>query len=605
MGVARVYQVGSVYNGVELAQIDFEQTTDTMYLAHLDHPPAKLVREGHTLWEFINVVFGPALAPPTDCLAVATTPNIDDENDGENYFPQPARYCITTIDENGLESRASNIASATNDLTLKRNYNTITFSAPATGGDRYKVYKAENSQFFGYIGTTESLTFRDDNIGPALDQAPPEGFNPFGETASDYPSTVTLFEQRSMWARTRNIPNGVWGSRSAELENMDRSQPLRENDSLSFTIAAGKVNSINQLVSTTGLLALSSDSIFTVDGDGQGGILVGNSPPSPKRQVGRGTSRIPAIVVDNVVFYIPSVGSTVRTIFYSFDVDGQKSNDVSIFSPHFFEGMSIVSWCYAQEPRSLIWAVRSDGALLCFTWEQEQNVWGWTQCDTDGRYLDCISISENGEDRVYFIVERQVQGVTRRFIERMAPHLWQDVSDCVYLDCAVSGEFAEPRATFSGLWHLEGRTDVAGLVDGVAVTGLTVTDGTVTLPSIKPTASKVTFGIPFTADIETLPLRFNAQGSGWNIGRQQQAGDAVLTVRNSRSVFAGTDEANLFLIKNRVDEAYGAPDDLMTGDYVVSMANKATDKITVLVRSDAPLPLTVLGIAPDVVLHNG
>src|SRR3546814_15865096 len=64
---------------------------------------------------------------------------------------------------------------------------------------------------------------------------------------------------------------------------MDRSQPLRENDSLSFTIVAGRVNSINQLVSTTGLLALSSDSIFTVDGDGQGGVLVGNSPPSIKR----------------------------------------------------------------------------------------------------------------------------------------------------------------------------------------------------------------------------------------------------------------------------------------------------------------------------------
>jgi hypothetical protein len=59
-----------------------------------------------------------------------------------------------------------------------------------------------------------------------------------------------------------------------------------------------------------------------------------------------------------VVFYQPSVGQSVRTIGYDFTIDGLKSNDVSIFSPHFFEGMSIVSWCYAQEPRSVIWAAR-------------------------------------------------------------------------------------------------------------------------------------------------------------------------------------------------------------------------------------------------------
>ncbi|WP_231635542.1 hypothetical protein [Novosphingobium sp. ST904] len=193
MGVARVYQVGSPYNGVELAELDFEQTADTMYIAHIDHAPGKLLREEHTKWEFVTVTFGPALPAPTGCNAVNTTPNVDDPNDGENFFPQPATYCVTAIDENGLESRASNEDPATNDLTLKRNYNTITWSA-VTGADRYKVYKAENSQFFGYIGTTDGLTFRDDNIGPALDQAPPESYNPFGATPSDYPSTVTLFE---------------------------------------------------------------------------------------------------------------------------------------------------------------------------------------------------------------------------------------------------------------------------------------------------------------------------------------------------------------------------------------------------------------------------
>jgi hypothetical protein len=609
MGVARVFQVGSPYNGVELSEIDFEQTADTMYLAHLDHAPTKLVRGGHTDWTFEAVTFGAALAAPGGVAAAETNPNVDDTlsdgsaNQNSSYFPQPATYVVTAVDDaTGQESVASTGDTATNDLTLKRNYNTITWSAVA-GASRYNVYKADNNQFYGYIGTTDGLTFRDDNIGPALDRAPPEAYNPFSG-ADDYPSTVTLYEQRSVWARTRNAPNAVFASRSGQLENMDRSRPLREDDSLSFTIIAGRVNSVNQLVSTTGLLALTSDSVFTVDGDGQGGILVGNSPPATRRQIGRGSSRLPPLVVDNVVFYAPSVGNSVRTIGYSFEVDGLKSNDISIFSPHFFEGLEIVSWCYAQEPRSLIWAVRSDGRLLCFTWEQEQQVWGWTLCETDGLVKSICAISEDGEDRVYLIVERTVEGVARQFVERMASHHWDDVEDTCFIDCAVTAEFDPPQSSFAGLWHLEGRTDVAGVVDGVAVTGLTVTNGEVELPSNVPSGSKVTFGIPYQVDVELLPVRLNMQGKGSNVGRRQQAGDLVLSLRESRSILAGIDEDHLYPVKQRTSEAYGSPDDLMNGDYTVSSDNKAGETIGCYIRQAAPLPFTLLGAGRDLVIDG-
>lgn len=599
MGVARVYRVGSPYNGVELEEIDFEQTADTMYMAHIDHAPTKLIRGGHVDWEFVELTFGATVPAPTSCAVTATIPNTDVDNGGDNYFPQPATYVVTAInDDTGEESVASNQDTDSNDLTLKRNYNTITWAA-ASGATRYNVYKADNEQFFGYIGTTDGLTFRDDNIGPDLTRAPPQAFNPFG-TASDYPSTVTLFEQRSIWARSHNTPNGIWGSRSGLLENFDRSRPLQEDDSLAFTVVAGRVNSVNQLVSTTGLLALTSDSVFSIDGDGQGGILTGNSPPATRRQIGRGSTRLPPLVVDNVVFYAPSVGTSVRTINYSFEVDGLKSNDVSIFSPHFFEGMEIVAWCYAQEPRSLIWAVRSDGKLLCFTWEQEQNVWGWTLCETDGTVLSICSISESGEDRVYLIVDRQVNGETRRFVERMAPHRWDAIEDVVFMDCAVSAEFEEPRTTFAGLWHLEGRTDVVGIVDGVTVTGLTVMDGQVTLPPNVPTGSKVSFGIPYQVDVETLPVRVNAPGTGSNIGRRHEVGDVILSLQDTRSILAGIDENHLYPVKQRTDEAYGSPDDLMNGETdPITMANKARNTASVYIRQTLPLPFTLLGVGVD------
>jgi len=600
MGGYRIYKVGSPYNGEELAELDFEQTADTMYLAHIDHAPGKLVRAGHTDWSFSTLTFGPTIIAPTSCTAVATIDNIDQDggNTGGNYFPQTASYCITAYnDDTGMESRASPSATCTNDLLLRQNYNTISWPA-VSGASRYKVYKADNSQFFGYIGTTQNTTFRDDNIAAALDQSPPRANNPFA-AAGDYPSTVTLFEQRAMWARTTNVPHGVWGTRSGQLENMDRSRPAVASDALSFSIMAGRVNSVNHLVTTTSLLALTSDSVFHIDGDGKGGVLDATTPPATRRQIGRGSSRLPALVVDSVVFYQPSVGQSVRTIGYDFTIDGLKSNDISIYSPHFFEGMSIVSWCYAQEPRSVVWAVRDDGKLLCFTWEQEQNVWGWTLCETDGDVVSVCCIAEDGEDRVYLMVDRQVQGVTRRFVERMVSHRWSDVKECCFLDCAVSGTFEDEQTTFTGLWHLEGRTDVAGLVDGKAISGLTVTNGTITLPDDFGGGRVASFGIPYEVNVETLPLRINSPGTGSNVGRVHSTGEVVIQLSNTRQIKAGIDSANLFPLKSRTAEAYASPDALMNRQYTITMANKAKDECTVWIQQTAPLPFTMLGIAQD------
>ena len=231
-----------------------------------------------------------------------------------------------------------------------------------------------------------------------------------------------------------------------------------------------------------------------MDSGSDGGYLTASPPATVRRQIGRGSSRLNALVIDNVVFYAPSVGSGVRSINYKFEADGLTSDDVTIFSPHFFEDMRIVDWCYAQEPRSVIWAVRSDGKLLAFTWEQAQQVWGWTLCDTDGFVISCCSIPENGEDRVYLIVRRTVGGVERTFIERMASAHWSEIEDCCFLDCAVSYAYDEPRSTFRNLWHLEGRT-VWGLVDGFVVKDLVVENGRVTLPASAGAVRTATFGL--------------------------------------------------------------------------------------------------------------
>lgn len=603
---ARLYKVGSPYNGEELDDIDIEQTNDIIYIAHIDHPPEKLQRLAHTNWLFSGITFGPTNSPPTSVTATATTPNTDSANSGNAYFPQAASYVVTTVSATtGQESRASTAAGCTNDVTLKRNYNTIAWTA-AADVDRYRVYKQENTAGYGWIGDTTDVTFRDDNIDPDLTDSPPVGTNPF-TGVGNYPSTVKLFEQRLLWARTKLKPNGVFGSKSADPENMDVSRPLRDSDAGAFALSGERVNAVNQLVAlgSKGLLCLSSDGIHVAAGTNGGYLTFVN--PVVRKETGRGASRLNPLELDAVIFYQTAVGNQVQTSGYSFEIDGVKTSDVTIFSPHFFRGYDIDWWAYAAIPRSIIWAGRSDGKLLALTWEQDQEVWGWTLCETDGFVVSGTVISEGGEDRLYMVVKRTIDGVDKFYIERMGPVRWGDatvvgdgdVEDSMYLDCSRRYNFDPPQALLQGLEHLEGRT-LNALADGSVVTSLTVVDGEVTLPF---PASTVIIGIPYVSLIETLPLFLDTQQGGATAGRLQQAGTAYVRLLKSRGVMAGPADDLLYPIQPRlITTPVGEADPVQTGDFEVQMAPDVNTETVIVIEQTKPLPMTVIAVFLDPII---
>lgn len=600
MPVARIYQAASPYNASELADLDYEQTADVLSLAHNNHPPGKLVRNDNADWAFSDISFGPTIDSPGSVSATPTVANTDSANGGNAYAPQTDAYVVTVFDEiTGQESRASSSDDALNDLSLKRNYTTITWAAVTLESGAtalYRIYKKQEKQEYGYIGSTTELSFVDRNLGPDLSEGPPVGDNPF-DAAGDYPGSVTFHEQRSIWGRTINRPNGIYASRSADHENMDFRRPLRGDDAFAIGLVANKVNAVNQLVSTTqGLIALTSNNIFTVKGANDD-FLAASPPPKASPAIARGVSRLNPITVDNVVFYESAKGASVHTIGYQFEIDGIRSDDITVFSRHLFENMDIVDWAYAEKPASAIWAVRGDGKLLCLTWDQAQEVWGWTLCETDGAFEGVCVIYEGGEDRAYFIVRRTIQGVERLFVERMASELWQDQEDACYLDCARTFVNTEPTDEVDRLDHLEGET-VYAFVDGNVVRDLTVENGAVTLPY---PGSKITVGLAYTALIETLPLAIQTS-QGWNIARVQQAGHVIAKVISTRGILAGPDEDQLFEVKDRDQENLDAPTALLTGSYEVDMAGTSGTETVVFLKSVDPLPFHIAAvlIEPDI-----
>lgn len=589
MGIQRVYSRATPYPAVSLSALDWTQTADIMYTAHSGYPVQKLSRYGHTDWRWNAVVFGPIYSPPTGMTATPTTPNTT------GIHTQTYSYVITGIVDNGSdpvqETRASAVFTAVNDLSLAGNFNTI--NLPGLGVfARYVIYKKQ-AGVFGYIGNTVEATFRDENIVPALSETPPEGYNPF-IAAGAYPSSVALHQQRLCLAGTLNVINGCWLSRSADFENMDRARPIRPDDSISFALVADRVNAITHILSLKELIVLTGDGLWSVGGGGDTGAAITPSSISASRETGRGSARVKPLVVDDIMFYSTGKGRTIRTLGFTFEIDGYKSDNVSIFAPHLFkQGISRI--VYQEEPHACVYVLRPDGTLIALTWEIDHEVWGWARIEIDGFVEDICVITEGEYDRLYAVIRRTIGGVEQRNIERMA--LPGDVLTGCHLDFSSTFVFAEgaEEDTVTGLWHLEGQ-EVSVAYDGYVTHGQTVVGGEVSTPE---PANQISVGLRYEGLIETLPPPLNTNSGSLHVERQQVT-DIVIRTHNTKGISAGVspyinnDQLEQMQPESGDDVSLD-PNYEMT-DWRVNVPGDWKDTSTVVIKQTEPFPANIIGI---------
>lgn len=598
MGVRAIYQLETPWSSEELAELGYEQTADVMVLTHLKHHPHRLTRYGHDNWTLEPIIFLATVAAPTGVNAFPTV-----ANSGTGYVATEYRYLMTAIDAaTGQESLPSASVTATNDLTLKGNSNYVT-SSPVAGAERYNFYRLGGGSY-GYIGTADIPGLVDDNIAPDYSQSFPNYRNPFvGEY--DKPAVVTFWNQRSVFGRTLNKPNGIFASQSGNVFNMNVARPAVASDAVTFAVSGRQVNAVAHLVPLKNLIVLTTDTVFQVDKEFEP-AKIDISPESY-----RGASRTRPIVIDDIIMFCSAKGTSLRTLGYQFEADGYRGNDLTVFAPHFFRDISIKDLGWAEFPLNVVSAVASDGDVRLLTWQQEQQVWGWSKMQTAGAVESCCVVSEGGEDVTYYIVRREVAGGQRRYVEYTASVRWTDVKDAVYVDCAMRYS-GEPRATFGGLEHLEGKSlDV--LADGAAYQDILVQNGSFTLPHA---AGKVVAGLPYESWIRTLPI---AQAEV--VGEPKAIASVTVQVLKTRGIEVGLgkdlppgqfeptssdDEIQGLIdeVKTRELEPYGEPTRLYSGELEIELGSNDWRTADVVVRQRYPLPMTVTSVTPDFVFDE-
>lgn len=267
-------------------------------------------------------------------------------------------------------------------------------------------------------------------------------------TSGNNPALNSVFQQRKIYAATPNQPLTIFGSRPRRFNNFDVSAITLANDSYEFELDADEVAAIRHLFPTrAGLLAFTQTALWQLSAGPNAAVTPTNALAD--QQSYSGASLVPPMPVDTNVLYIEGKGDTVRLLSYTDFTKLYSGQDVSILSNHLFKRYAIKSWAYAAVPNKLVWAVREDGALLCFTIVPEQNVFAWTQCYTKGLYEDVISVQEDNIDVVYVMTKRLVNGRWTKMIEYLDQRDFEHVEDAWAVDAGLSLEPTYPAASLT------------------------------------------------------------------------------------------------------------------------------------------------------------
>ncbi|MCD8138328.1 MAG: hypothetical protein LUE17_00855 [Planctomycetaceae bacterium] len=415
-------------------------------------------------------------------------------------------------------------------------HNTISWDA-AAGAARYRVYRErrtdEGSKFM-LVGTTTGTTFDDDNLAFVNTETPQSSNNPF-VGPDNYPGVCTFYQQRLLLLRTNSKPNTVWGSQIGLPRNFNKNEEGGVSDTSAFehTLQAEEVNEILWVKPMDDILIGTAGGEFRMGG---GGYVISPTNVNATRQSNYGCSDIPPVIVGQDVVGVGHRNRVLRSYRWSYSDAAYKGTDLSEYAGHLFVRREIADLASQFAPESIIWVVMSDGALLSLTYMPEEKVLGWTRHDTDGRFEAVALMSDNeGDDEIWCIVAREINGVTKHFIERMKEiqQVGNDIADAWYVDCGLT-RYGVPTDTLGGLGHLEGK-QVVCLGDGFVFKDLTVVNGQVKLPR---QVRRATVGLPYTAEVETVELE---PSNGESIAHLSKSTvTASVLFYHSRECYVGT-----------------------------------------------------------------
>lgn len=419
-----------------------------------------------------------------------------------------------------------------------------------------------------------------------------------------WPTSARLHEGRLWWSGK----NGVWGSVSDAYDSFDQTI-VGDSGPINRTIGSGPVDTIQWMASLKGLLLGAQGAEWTARASSLDEPLTPTSF-NLKSSSNQGSGAVESLKVDQSCYFVNRSG--VKVFDLSFDLRSYDyfANDLMKLCPELALG-GIVRMDVQRLPETRVHCIRSDGVALVGVIDKAEEVICWQQVQTDGVIEDVAvlpAVTGGLEDQVYYVVQRTINGSTRRYLEK-----WAQETECrgdVLNKQADAFIVYQGVATtvISGLSHLEGK-QVVVWADGADIgtddstsawtQRYTVSGGSVTLAS---RVSNAVIGLAYTAPF--LSAKIGLMGEVSPLNQQKRIGHIgmVLGYTHPRGVRYGaaldvTQMDDMPLIENGTQ--IGTTTEASYDENLIEFPGTWTTDARVALLGAAPRPCTVMGVTTD------
>mgnify|MGYP003117046675 CR=1 FL=1 len=112
------------------------------------------------------------------------------------------------------------------------------------------------------------------------------------------------------------------------------------------------------------------------------------------------------LFVNGAVLYAEKSGEKLRELIYNSNEAGYVANNLNVICDDILRESPIKQIFAKNKPDTVVYCVQENGNVAALTYERGQQVVAWSRLTTDGNYKSGTSLTINGEEQVWWVVER-------------------------------------------------------------------------------------------------------------------------------------------------------------------------------------------------------